>query len=87
MSLKAAIGHSQAGAGASALLAAILSLKNGMMPGTAGLDEADPLLGSIDVTSQLRPLEQPCLMINAFGFGGNNCVFIVGDESFASRLQ
>lgn len=87
MSLKAAIGHSQAGAGASALLAAILSLKNGIMPGTARLDGADPLLGSIDATAQPRPLGQRCLMINAFGFGGNNCVFIVGDEAFASRVQ
>lgn len=86
-SLKGAIGHSQAGAGASALLAAVLGLENGMMPGTAGVDESDPLLGSIDVTSRARPIEQRCLMINAFGFGGNNCVLVVADESFASRLQ
>lgn len=87
LSIKAAIGHSQAGAGASALLAALLSLEHGVMPGTAGVNEADPLLGTIDITSQTRPIEQRCLMINAFGFGGNNCVLIVGDESFASRVQ
>ena len=85
MSLKGAIGHSQAGAGASALLAVVLSLKYGVLPGTAGLQGIDPLLGSIRVASDVRPIEQRCLMVNAFGFGGNNCVLIVADESFAAR--
>jgi 3-oxoacyl-[acyl-carrier-protein] synthase II len=85
-SLKAAIGHSQAGAGATALAAAIMMLNKGIMPGTASLHEVDPALGDVDVVSSPRAIAQPCLLINAFGFGGNNCVFVVADQALAWRL-
>ncbi|HEV7372760.1 beta-ketoacyl synthase N-terminal-like domain-containing protein [Arenibaculum sp.] len=78
--VKSVMGHPQAGAGAMSLLAAVLALENSWLPPTAGLDELDPALGGIDiVTGSGRALDKRTLMVNAFGFGGNNCVMTVAD--------
>ncbi|MFC5473504.1 beta-ketoacyl-[acyl-carrier-protein] synthase family protein [Paraherbaspirillum soli] len=84
--IKSTMGHPQAAAGSFSLLAATLALKTGQLPPTAGLSEADPALGEVDVVMQQgRPLAANCLMVNAFGFGGNNCVMVVADLATALR--
>jgi 3-oxoacyl-(acyl-carrier-protein) synthase len=76
--IKSVMGHPQAAAGSFSLLAAILALKHGVLPPTAGLEAVDPALGGIDVVmTRPRPFSGDCLMVNAFGFGGNNGVMIV----------
>jgi 3-oxoacyl-[acyl-carrier-protein] synthase II len=76
--IKSVMGHPQAGAGAMALVAAVLALENGWLPPTAGMDGPDPALGGVDVvTGAGRALAKRHLMVDAFGFGGNNCVMTV----------
>ncbi len=78
--VKAVIGHAQAGAGALTLLAAVKALENSQLPPTAGLSEIDPALNGVDVVvGAARDIDKKTLMINAFGFGGNNGVMIVSD--------
>lgn len=79
-SIKSVLGHPQAAAGAFSLLAAILALDHACLPATAGLDRVDPELNGLDVVSDAgTPLARGNVMVNAFGFGGNNCVMIVSD--------
>jgi len=86
--VKSILGHAQAGAGALALAAAVLALEHGALPPTAGVEAPDPALGAVDVV--VGPGRAPtarALMVNAFGFGGNNCVMIVaGAESAAASI-
>lgn len=78
--IKSVMGHPQAAAGSFSLLAALLALRHGKLPPTAGLNQADPALGALDIVmSDARPLTGKHLMVNAFGFGGNNCVMVVTD--------
>jgi 3-oxoacyl-(acyl-carrier-protein) synthase len=85
--IKSVLGHPQAAAGAFSLLAAVLALRSGRLPPTAGLGEVDPALGEADIVTAAggREISSSCLMINAFGFGGNNGVLIVSDLDTARR--
>jgi 3-oxoacyl-(acyl-carrier-protein) synthase len=86
--VKSVMGHPQAGAGSMSLLAAVLSLENSMLPPTAGLNEIDPALEGVDIVKDDgRSLSKRNLMVNAFGFGGNNCVMIVTDLAGLSGRQ
>lgn len=81
-SIKSVLGHSQAAAGAFSLLAAVLALAHGKVPPTAGQGLVDPALGEVDVVHhEGRAIAARDLLVNAFGFGGNNCVLTVTDES------
>ena len=84
--IKSVVGHSQAAAGAFSLLAAILALEKSSLPPTAGVEPLDPQLSGLDVVNNGgRPLAERHLMVNAFGFGGNNCVLIVSAPSVRDR--
>jgi 3-oxoacyl-[acyl-carrier-protein] synthase II len=86
--VKSVMGHPQAGAGSMSLLAAVLSLENSRLPPTAGLNEIDPALEGVDIVKDDgRSLSKRNLMVNAFGFGGNNCVMIVTDLAGLSGRQ
>ena len=86
--VKSVMGHPQAGAGAMPLLGAVLALEKSELPATAGVDEIDPALDGVDiVTGGGRKLVKKNLMVNAFGFGGNNCVMTVSDLAGASARQ
>jgi 3-oxoacyl-[acyl-carrier-protein] synthase II len=76
-SIKSVMGHSQGAAGAFSLLAAVVALEKSSLPATAGC-EPDPELGRVDVVNAgHRHFEKKHLIVNAFGFGGNNCVVVV----------
>jgi 3-oxoacyl-(acyl-carrier-protein) synthase len=85
-SIKSVMGHPQAAAGAFSLLAAVQALREHRLPATAGLNVLDPAVGAADVVApDTRRTSAQHVMVNAFGFGGNNCVMIVSDPASVSR--
>jgi 3-oxoacyl-[acyl-carrier-protein] synthase II len=76
-SIKGAIGHTIAAAGAVEAAAAIVAMSGGWLPGTVGLRRQDP-------ECPIRALRAPCVqsvsavLSNSFGFGGQNCSIILG---------
>lgn len=82
--VKSTLGHSQAAAGAFGLLCALQSLEQDVLPPTAGVGEVDPELAAIKLACDGSKMPAGSLaMVNAFGFGGNNCVLMLarGDRS------
>ncbi len=86
-SVKSALGHAQGGAGSIALYAALAALERGYLPGVSHLNEIDPALGDLPVKASPIVLKGGCLMVNAFGFGGNNCVMIVATQQFLDERK
>ncbi len=76
-SIKGATGHSLAAAGAIEAVVAVLAVRQGLLPGTVGLEEPDRDL-------RLQPLRQgeeknvDLVLSNSFGFGGNNGSLVIG---------
>ncbi|MFE9410406.1 beta-ketoacyl-[acyl-carrier-protein] synthase family protein [Streptomyces sp. NPDC006704] len=73
---KGALGHLQGGAGAVEAIAAVLTLRDGLIPPTVGCDDPEEGLGLDIVRGAPRPLP-PCgnlVLSNSFGFGGHNAV-------------
>lgn len=77
MSLKGHIGHSGAAAGAMSLAVALFTLKDGMLPHTAGTQEVDPSADFCVVTGRPVAVDARTVQLNAFGFGGQNASLIV----------
>lgn len=75
-SLKGALGHSLAASGALELVAAILALAQGFIPGTVGCQQVDAL--GVDVCLAPRPGARGVVLCNSFGFGGQNVSVVVG---------
>ena len=75
-SIKGALGHCIAAAGAVEAAAIVAGLVQGFSPGTAGLEEVDDL----GVTVQRAPREDHprVVLSNSFGFGGQNCTLLFG---------
>lgn len=75
-SVKGALGHWVAGAGALGLLCALEAVRGGLCLATAGLREPDPRcdLPHLLVAEQ-RPVRRA--LVNAFAFGGANCSLLV----------
>ena len=73
---KGITGHTLGAAGAVGVAQALASMAGGFVPATAGLGEPDPELG-LDARdrSESRPVD--CVLVNAFGFGGNNCALLL----------
>jgi 3-oxoacyl-(acyl-carrier-protein) synthase len=84
--IKSVLGHPQAAAGAFSLLAAVQSLEHRRVPATAWVRQVAPDLADVDIVhGAARSLDGDCLLVDAFGFGGNNCVMVVGDAGSASH--
>ncbi|WP_328313808.1 beta-ketoacyl-[acyl-carrier-protein] synthase family protein [Streptomyces sp. NBC_00442] len=73
---KGALGHLQGGAGAVEAVAAILTLRNGLIPPTVGCDDPEDGLGLDIVRESPRALPPygDVVLSNSFGFGGHNAV-------------
>ncbi len=79
-SLKGAHGHALAAAGAMGAVTSILALRHGFIPPNVGFAEADPLMNVVPIRqSRQAPVKK--VLVNAFGFGGNNAVLAFGDLS------
>ncbi len=70
-SIKSAVGHTIAAAGAVEAAACMAGFALGFLPGTAGLDEPDPAC-PIDVLQAPVRREVGVMLSNSFGFGGQN---------------
>ena len=76
-STKGATGHTLGAAGALEAVICALSLRHGLLPGSAGTQRVDPALGFEYLrTNSERPLSR--VLSNSFGFGGSNCTLLLG---------
>lgn len=73
---KSMVGHLIGAAGAISALAAVLAIRDGVVPPTINLDHPDPEcdLDYVPYTARRSPVK--AAMVNAFGFGGQNVVTI-----------
>lgn len=76
-SIKGALGHTLAAAGALGAVISTLAVSEGFVPANTGCTEPDPNIG-------LAPVDKPhrrkirAVLSNAFGFGGNNAAVVIG---------
>jgi 3-oxoacyl-[acyl-carrier-protein] synthase II len=79
-SIKGAIGHLMAAAGAVEIAACLLPFTRGLYPGTAHHQERDPDCDLDVIGPTPRPVTRrpEAVMSNSFGFGGQNASIIVG---------
>jgi 3-oxoacyl-[acyl-carrier-protein] synthase II len=74
---KSQIGHLLGAAGGVEAVAAVQTIRNGVIAPTINLEHADPECDLDYVPQKARPTEVRTVMKNAFGFGGQNAVLIV----------
>ncbi|MEU1094743.1 3-oxoacyl-ACP synthase, partial [Streptomyces sp. NPDC005877] len=73
---KGALGHLQGGAGGVEAIAAVLTLRDGLIPPTAGCDDVEDGI-DLDVvhgSPRSLPLDGDIALSDSFGFGGHNAV-------------
>lgn len=75
---KSAIGHTMGAAGAISAVAAVLGIRDSIVPPTINLDTPDPECDLDYVPLTARPHPHRIAMINAFGFGGHNVCLLIG---------
>jgi 3-oxoacyl-[acyl-carrier-protein] synthase II len=71
---KSMVGHLMGGAGAISALSATLTLHEGVIPPTTNHERPDPECDLDYVPNQSRRADVNALLVNAFGFGGQNVV-------------
>jgi 3-oxoacyl-[acyl-carrier-protein] synthase II len=75
---KSSIGHTLGAAGAIAMVAMLLAMRDGRVPPTINLTDPDPGVGDMDLTPLVaRDHEVRVALINAFGFGGQNSAIAI----------
>jgi 3-oxoacyl-[acyl-carrier-protein] synthase II len=79
-SVKGAVGHWIAGAGAVGCLCAVEAVARGVVLPTAGLREPDPACDLPHVMGKAEHADVTAAMVNAFAFGGANSSAIVARE-------
>ncbi len=77
-SIKGAVGHLMAAAGALELAASLLAFERDLLPGTANHRDLDPECPLDVIGPTPRPARVDALMSNSFGFGGQNASIILG---------
>jgi 3-oxoacyl-[acyl-carrier-protein] synthase II len=75
---KSMIGHLLGGAGAAETIAVVCSLRDQVLHPSINIDELDPELGPIDVVRERRPAPLGWAAKCSAGFGGHNCVLVLG---------
>ena len=76
-SIKSMIGHGLGAAGAQSAVAAVMALREGMIPPTVNYTP-DPEIDIPIVGNAAQPVDAKYAIINAFGFGGQNVVAVLG---------
>ncbi|HRE83744.1 MAG TPA: beta-ketoacyl-ACP synthase II [Opitutaceae bacterium] len=77
---KSMVGHLLGGAGAMGAFAAVLAIRDGVIPPTINLQEIDPAIASLGLniaanTAVRKPVR--AALANSFGFGGTNASLVV----------
>jgi 3-oxoacyl-[acyl-carrier-protein] synthase-1 len=80
-SVKRTMGHTLAASGILEAVFAVCALRDGVVPPTAGFEQADPAIGLSPSGRQHREMRH--IIKNSFGFGGNNAsaVFSLANEA------
>jgi 3-oxoacyl-[acyl-carrier-protein] synthase II len=73
---KSMIGHTLGAAGVMSGLAAVLSIRDGVIPPTINLETPDPECDLDYVPNVARHVPVNVAIINGFGFGGQNAVAV-----------
>jgi 3-oxoacyl-[acyl-carrier-protein] synthase II len=74
---KSMTGHLIGAAGALSAMVSLLAMRDGVVPPTTNLHTPDPECDLDYVPLVARELEVRTAMVNAFGFGGQNCVLVL----------
>lgn len=77
-SIKSMVGHTGGAAGAVSAVATILAMKHGIIPPTISLTCQDPECDLNYTPNQHKKAKINRAIVNAFGFGGNNCCVVLG---------
>ena len=74
---KSMVGHLIAAAGSLSVMVTLLAMRDGVVPPTINLERADPECDLDYVPLQAREVSVGTGLVNAFGFGGQNCVVVL----------
>lgn len=77
---KSMVGHLLGGAGAMGAFAAVLAIRDGVVPPTINLDEIDPAIATLGLNiAANQAVRKPvhAALANSFGFGGTNASIVV----------
>jgi 3-oxoacyl-[acyl-carrier-protein] synthase II len=74
---KSMLGHLIAAAGALSALTCLLAMRDGVIPPTINLEHPDPECDLDYVPLVAREARVRTALVNAFGFGGQNCVLVL----------
>jgi|SRR5579875_548257 len=74
---KSMVGHLIAAAGSLSAMVCLLAMRDRMLPPTINLERPDPRCDLDYVALEARPAEVRTALVNAFGFGGQNCVIVL----------
>jgi 3-oxoacyl-[acyl-carrier-protein] synthase II len=74
---KSMVGHLIAAAGSLSAMVGLLSMRDGVLPPTINLERADPACDLDYVPLEARKAIVRTAIVNAFGFGGQNCVVVL----------
>jgi 3-oxoacyl-[acyl-carrier-protein] synthase II len=77
-SVKGAVGHLMAAAGAIELAASLLAFERDLLPGTANHAELDPECDVDVIGPAPRAASVGAVLSNSFGFGGQNASLVIG---------
>ena len=75
---KSMTGHLIAAAGALSAMTCLLAMRDGVLPPTTNLWRQDPECDLDYIPLQARKAQIDTALVNAFGFGGQNCVIVLG---------
>ena len=75
---KSMLGHTLGAAGAMSGLAAVLAIRDGLIPPTINYETPDPECDLDIVANTARTSHLDVAMVNGFGFGGQNAVALMG---------
>jgi 3-oxoacyl-[acyl-carrier-protein] synthase II len=74
---KSMVGHMIGAAGALGAMVSVLAMRDGIVPPTINLENPDPACDLDYVANVARETTVRTAAVNAFGFGGQNCVVIL----------